>query len=242
VIQSPLLRFPTCSADRWTCRLGASLLMFSLVGCQPESIEEPVAQDAVEGRQVEGSLVEGSLVEAEPTAASTPAVPVAPADDPAAAQEPMLPTDSVSKEPKMSDAESAASSSTRYNQLTDFERYVLLEKGTERAGTGEYTSLKDPGTYVCKRCNAPLYESTDKFESHCGWPSFDDEIEGAVRRHTDADGYRVEIVCANCGGHLGHVFEGEGFTEKNTRHCVNSVSMRFVPKGEDLPPVIKPAE
>jgi len=122
-----------------------------------------------------------------------------------------------------------------FNKLTDFEEYVILQKGTERAGTGEYTSLKEPGTFICKRCNAPLYQSNDKFESHCGWPSFDDEIEGAVTSQTDADGRRTEIICSNCGGHLGHVFKGEGFTAKNTRHCVNSVSLKFIPKGEPLP-------
>ncbi len=122
-----------------------------------------------------------------------------------------------------------------YNKLTEFEKYVMLEKGTERPWTGKYTEFKKKGTYICKRCNAPLYNSSDKFESDCGWPSFDDEIPGAVIRKTDADGRRVEIICANCGAHLGHVFTGEGFTPKNTRYCVNSIAMNFVPAGEPLP-------
>ena len=139
----------------------------------------------------------------------------------------------------MTETDSAKNVPTQYNALSEFESYVIQKKGTERAYVGEYTDMQDPGTYICRQCNAPLYLAKHKFSSHCGWPSFDDEIEGAVERHLDEDGDRTEITCRNCGGHLGHVFFGEGYTTKDTRHCVNSVSMKFIAEGKPLPPVIK---
>lgn len=128
--------------------------------------------------------------------------------------------------------------STEYNKLTEWEKQVILNKATDRPFTGDYYQKKDKGVYICRQCNAHLYNSDDKFDSHCGWPSFDDEVKGAVTRVRDADGYRVEIICNNCKGHLGHVFEGEGFTDKDTRHCVNTSSILFIPAGETIPKVI----
>jgi methionine-R-sulfoxide reductase len=124
---------------------------------------------------------------------------------------------------------------TQYKKLTREEESVIVHKGTEMPFTGKYYAFWERGTYVCKRCGAPLYRSESKFEASCGWPSFDDEIAGAVKRTTDADGVRIEITCANCGAHLGHVFVGEGFTKKNVRHCVNSISMDFIPDEKEKP-------
>ncbi len=113
--------------------------------------------------------------------------------------------------------------------LTPEERAVIEDKGTEMPFTGKYYAFWEKGTYVCRKCRKPLYHSEQKFDAGCGWPSFDQEISGAVKRLPDPDGRRIEIECANCGAHLGHVFTGEQFTEKNTRHCVNSISMQFIP-------------
>ena len=116
-----------------------------------------------------------------------------------------------------------------YNVLNADERYVIEHKGTERPFTGEYDDFYEEGCYICRKCNAELYRSVDKFDAHCGWPAFDKEVEGAVTRLPDPDGRRIEVEGANCGGHLGHVFMGEGFTPTNARHCINSISMKFIP-------------
>ena len=121
----------------------------------------------------------------------------------------------------------------KLNKLTKKEEEIILRKGTEAPFTGEYEQNWREGVYVCRRCNARLYRSEDKFDAHCVWPSFDQEIKGAVKRVPDADGIRTEIQCARCGAHLGHVFEGEGFTPKETRHCVNSISLKFIPKEKE---------
>jgi peptide methionine sulfoxide reductase msrA/msrB len=120
-----------------------------------------------------------------------------------------------------------------FNKLTSEEETVIVHKGTEKPFSGKYYKHKGKGYYICKRCNSKLFASEDKFDSDCGWPSFDDSIPGAVIRQPDKDGVRIEILCKNCGAHLGHVFSGEGFTEKNTRHCVNSISLNFIPSEKE---------
>ena len=126
-----------------------------------------------------------------------------------------------------------------YNKLSTEEAHVIENKGTERPFTGEYDDFYKEGIYICRKCNNPLFDSKTKFDAKCGWPAFDEHFEGAVKWLPDEDGSRTEIRCNNCDGHLGHVFEGEKLTDKDTRHCVNSLSIKFIPKGEEKPEVIK---
>jgi len=163
--------------------------------------------------------------------------------------QPSLPQQSSAEQPKPEQASEPLGTESSvpekppamtYNKLTEQEAFVIQQKGTEQPGIGEYTDTETDGTYICRQCNQELYRSTDKFHSGCGWPSFDDEIKGAVERHEDNSHrmQRIEIVCSNCKGHLGHVFNGERMTAKNTRHCVNSISMRLIKKGDDIPKMI----
>jgi peptide-methionine (R)-S-oxide reductase len=122
-----------------------------------------------------------------------------------------------------------------YNKLTSEEKKIIEDKGTERAFTGEYDNFYEDGTFICRRCNSPLFSSKAKFDAGCGWPAFDENFPGAIKRIPDPDGVRTEIECAHCGAHLGHVFTGEKMTEKDTRHCVNSVSIRFIAKNKEMP-------
>jgi peptide-methionine (R)-S-oxide reductase len=125
-----------------------------------------------------------------------------------------------------------------YNKLTPEQERVIVDKATEAPFTGEYDDFFEEGTFICRKCNAPLFSSRSKFDAGCGWPSFDESFPSAIERIPDPDGIRTEIQCTNCGGHLGHEFLGEGFTNKNTRHCVNSLSIRFIPKGKELPKIV----
>lgn len=125
-----------------------------------------------------------------------------------------------------------------YNKLNPQEEDIILGKGTEAPFSGEYDDFYEDGVYICRRCNAPLFGAEAKFDAGCGWPTFDEDYPDAVKRILDADGERIEIQCANCGAHLGHVFEGEKLTEKDTRHCVNSLSIKFIPKDQKLPDVL----
>jgi len=125
-----------------------------------------------------------------------------------------------------------------YNKLTNEEKHIIEDKGTEAPFSGEYDNFYEDGTFICRRCNNPLFSAKSKFDAGCGWPAFDEDFPKAVKQLPDADGFRTEIECANCNAHLGHVFTGEHLTDKNTRHCVNSLSIRFVPKNKALPEIL----
>jgi peptide-methionine (R)-S-oxide reductase len=124
-----------------------------------------------------------------------------------------------------------------YNKLTPEQERIIVDKATEAPFTGEYDNFYEDGTFICRRCNASLFSSKSKFNAECGWPSFDESFPNAIERVPDPDGIRTEIQCTKCGGHLGHEFLGEGLTNKNTRDCVNSLSIRFIPKGKELPKI-----
>lgn len=126
----------------------------------------------------------------------------------------------------------------RYNALTSEEKKVIENRETEVPFTGEYDNFFEEGNFICRRCNSPLFSSKAKFDAKCGWPAFDENFPNAIKRLPDMDGQRTEIQCTNCGAHLGHVFEGERLTDKDTRHCVNSLSIRFIPKGKEIPDVL----
>lgn len=130
----------------------------------------------------------------------------------------------------------------KYNKLTPEEERIIVNKGTEFPFTGEYDNFYEPGTFICRRCNNPLFSSKAKFDAHCGWPAFDDSFPNSLKRIPDPDGIRTEIECANCNAHLGHEFIGEQLTDKNVRECVNSLSIKFIKEGDPLPEVIKPQQ
>jgi len=125
-----------------------------------------------------------------------------------------------------------------YNKLTPEQQRVIENKATEAPFIGEYDNFYEDGTFICRKCNAPLFSSKSKFDAGCGWPSFDENLPNAIKRIADPDGIRTEIECTNCGAHLGHEFVGEGLTHKNTRECVNSLSIVFIPKGKEVPKTI----